>query len=108
MALDTFKSVPHLLEQEKLLQPTVATNVAIAVPTFAATQLATAVAVTVTGAKIGDVVTVVPTAALPANAAVVGASVTAADTVAVTFTNISAGAVTGASRNFNIYIQHRS
>jgi len=106
MALDTFKSVPHLLEQ--FLGTVGVASVTVAVPTLAAAEAGEAANATVTGAKIGDLVFAAPTAALPTNAAFAGAFVVAADTVSYSFTNVGAAAVTGANRTFTTYVIHRS
>lgn len=109
MAQDTFKSVPHLVEQ--LLgtvgsQPVSVTTPTIGAPAASASLLATATA-TVTGAKVGDLVFAQPLAALPANQVFVNAYVSATDTVTFVFAAVG-GAVTGAARNFHAAVLHRS
>lgn len=106
MALDTFNSIPHLQEQRSL--PVKGVTVSVNVPTLAAAEAAESVSATVTGAKIGDIVTAAPQAALPTNASFIGAFVAATDTVHFSFTNLASGAVTGAARNFTVWVEHRS
>lgn len=63
------------------------------------------VTVTITGAAAGDLVQVTPlAAAMEANVAIVGAFVSAANTVKVRVANIGAGTLTGSTTNFTYMI----
>lgn len=63
-------------------------------------------AATVTGAELGDVVLAAPTTALPTNQHLIGAYVTANNTVQLAFGAV--GSVTGASRVFNVIVIKRN
>ena len=86
--------------------------VAVAVPTIAndAAENVDSVAVDVSTAfsiqpAVGDAVIAIPMEALPTDCLLLGASVTATDTVTVVFGSKEGGAgVTGASKNFNFLV----
>lgn len=63
--------------------------------------------ITCTGVALGDIVVVAATTALPTNARLQGAYVSAANTVSVVFGS-EGGNVTGASRDFNIQVWEKS
>ena len=110
MALDTFKSVPHAIEQLLSvvggLQVTSVTTSTIGAPAASA-SLGAFVDKTITGAKLGDVVFAQPAEALPTNQHFLGAYVVATDTVRFQFL-ATGGAVTGAAKNFYVGLWHRS
>lgn len=65
-------------------------------------------AVTVTGVKVGDLVLVSAPTALEAGLSVVGAVVTATDTVTLNLLNGTSGAIDGAARNWIFQVFHLS
>lgn len=73
----------------------------VAVPSIGTAGLGGSVAVTVTGAALGDVVLAGPKSALPTNCVMTNAYVSAADTVTLAFQAVG-GTVTGANNTFNI------
>ncbi len=78
-------------------------NVAIAVPNLAANGGLSS-SVTVTGAKVGDVIVITPKSAMPAGYGIAWANVSAANTVEVRFMNYSTAAITGYTDTFYVKI----
>lgn len=123
-SVNTAKSAQHLTEN--LVATAAATAVggkgfinsialSVAVPSITASGSANvgegtgSVGVTVTGVALGDLVlAAIPTAALPANCLLLGAYVSATDTVTITFGAAANTGVTGASKTFDIIVLDRT
>lgn len=109
---DLTKSVPHITERLRLQAGVkgyiVSSAASVAVPTIGTQHQSGTVNVTVTGAALGDQVLVAaPTAALPTNAQLIGAFVSAADTVTLVYQAVG-GTVTGATKTHDIVVADRT
>lgn len=83
-----------------LLKTTVAVD-----PASIGAQTTAETTVTVTGAVVGDVVDASPLAALPTGLLFGGARVSATDTIALLFGNVTTAAIDMTAHNFNFTIQ---
>lgn len=110
MALDTYKSVQHIAEQLVLTAGVKAISksaaLSVTVPSITDPDIAK-VDVTVSGVAVGDVILVAPLVALPTNARLQGAFVTATDTITFVFGS-EGGNVTGAEKTFDVVIFDRT
>lgn len=109
-AATTAKSAQHRTEELVLLAGikgiSAKSAVTVAVPSITDPDIAK-VDVDVAGVALGDVVLVAPLAALPTNARLQGAFVTATDKVTFVFGS-EGGSVTGADKTFDIVIFDRT
>lgn len=114
------KDIPYILEQLFLgkntgpgvQSVTISAALPVAIPSVtggvANTSTSASVVVAVTGAKVGDYVWTTPLTALPTNCTFAGAYVATAGNVTFVFTSSVAGAIVGATVNFDTSIVHRS
>lgn len=110
MAWNISKSVQHVVRQfvvtAGIKAVTKSSAVTVAVPSITDPDIAK-VDVTVSGVALGDIVLVAPLAALPTNARLQGAFVTATDTVTFVFGS-EGGNVTGANKTFDVVVLDRT
>lgn len=114
------KDIPYILEQLILgknsgpgvQSVTLSAALPVVIPSVtggvANTSTSASVVVAVAGSKVGDYVWATPLTALPTNCVYAGAYVATTGNVTFNFTSTVAGAIVGATVNFDTSIVHRS